>query len=116
LKTKNILNKYVENQNLEQDFEPSLIREKFGVTVGASSQKAGQRRAHHSCGRTMVWPHPAQGLLASAFGQRLVAFEGGAPPPAINSINREDPGWTTSRLSHTFFYSTLLHSLAPLAS
>jgi hypothetical protein len=43
LKTKNILNKYMENQNLEQDFEPSLIvtRETFGVTVGASSQKAG---------------------------------------------------------------------------
>jgi hypothetical protein len=106
----------VENQNLEQDFEPSLIvtRETFGVTVGASSQKTGQRQAHHWCGRTRVRSHHAQGLLASAFGQWLVAIEGGTPPPAINSINREDPGWSTSPLSHTFFYSSLLHSLAPL--
>jgi len=88
------------------------------VTVGASSQKAGQRQAHHWCCCTRVRPHPSQGLLASAFGQRLVAVEGGDPPPAINSINREDPGWSTSPLSHIFLLfpsslscSTLLHSL-----
>jgi len=106
----------VENQNLEQSFEPGLIvtREALGRAVGANCQKAGQRWAHHWCGHTRVRPHPAQGLLASAFGQRLVAIEGGAPPPAFNSINREDPGCSTSPLSQTFFYSSLLHSLAPI--
>jgi len=103
----------MENQNLEQDFEPSLIvtRETFGVTVGSSSQKAGQRRAHHWCGHTRVRPHPAQGVLASAFGQRLVAVEGGTPPPAINSINREDPGWSTSPLTHTHFFTLSFFTL-----
>jgi len=59
------MNKYAENQNLEQDFEPGLIitRETLGRAVGASSQKAGQRWAHHSprCGRTLpnaCWPRP----------------------------------------------------------
>ena len=84
-------------------------REAFGVTVGASSQKAGQRRAHHWCRQTTVRPQPAQGLLASTFGQRLVAVEGGTPPPAINSISREDPRWSTSPHTLCFIaYSTSL--------
>jgi len=113
----------LENQNLEQVFEPdpSATDYSLGVAVGGHCQKARQSGAHQvagapGCGHTLpngYWPPPS--------GQRLVTVVEGAPAPTISSINREDPGWSASPLSHLYFLHTpsifhLLHHSSLLST